>query len=104
MLRGHPTDEHPDMPNYFVELNVTGGELELDRAVRMLETAQRRMSGRSAVIPLSTGDRGRDTPRLVCLIEADSPEAAKRLMSVALVPHGPIREVSQRVRDRLLRA
>ena len=93
------------MPNFFVELNVSRGrELELERAARMLESAEARMGGTATVMTHSIGGRDGGAERLVCLIEADTPEAADRVMRVALVPHGRIREISERARNRLLRA
>jgi hypothetical protein len=88
---------------FLVELRVTGGgPLELDRAQRMLESAQARLSGPATVAPEFVHGRGEGGQRLACLLEADSLEAAHRLMSVALIPYGPIREISTLARRRLL--
>jgi hypothetical protein len=93
------------MPIFLVEVHVPGGrQLELDRARRMLESAQARMSGSAMVTTAWSGGPDGGGARLVCVIEGDSVETARRLIGVALVPHGRIREISEGARDRLFRA
>ena len=69
-------------------------ERELERAVRMLNAAQTRIRGsgiatRTTIVGLSRADS-----RLVCLVDVPSLEAARRLVGVALLPGGRIREIT----------
>lgn len=70
------------------------GALELERAVRMLDAAQARMRGTATVTRTIIAGICREDGRLVCLVEATSLEAARRLVSVALLPPGRIREIT----------
>jgi hypothetical protein len=82
-----------DVPYYLVEVHMQGaGELELSRAVQMLEAAQSRLRD-TATMPVVAG-LTREDGRLVCLIEATSLESARRVVSVALLPAGRIREIT----------
>ena len=93
------------MPSFVVALNLKGGRgPELVRAARMLDAAGARSSATATVTVRSFRGRGGEGVRHVCLIGAEGIEAAQHLMSVALVPHGPIRAISDGARDRLLRA
>jgi hypothetical protein len=71
------------------------GQFELERAVRMLEAAQSRSSGTEKVAPSILAGLRREDGRLVCLIEATSLESARRVVSVALLPPGQIREITR---------
>ena len=93
------------MPHFLVEVQMTdAGDLELERAVRMLEAAQARVHEASAVgRPLIAGI-SRGDGRLICLIEAPTLQAARRTVAVALLPPGRIREIDQISAQPLLRA
>ena len=72
------------MPIYLTEVHLaTASEHELERAVRMLDAAMDRMP--ESLHPTRTVFAGhsREDGRLVCLIEAASIEAARRLVSLA---------------------
>ena len=84
------------MPIYLTEVHLaTASEHELERAVRMLDAAMDRMP--ESLHPTRTVFAGhsREDGRLVCLIEAASIEAARRLVSLALLPPGRLREITQ---------
>ena len=71
------------------------GDLELERAVRMLEAAQDRVrepakDTRPIIAGISRADG-----RLICLIEATTLAAARRTVAVALLPPGQIREITR---------
>jgi hypothetical protein len=70
------------------------GELELERAVRMLDAAQARMREAATVTRTIMAGLSREDGRLVCLIEATGLESARRLVSLALLPAGRIREIT----------
>jgi len=82
------------MSYFLVEIPVPQSDrVDVDRAVRTLPAAQSRLSERAiAVRPLIAGvtdDRG----WIVLLTEAVTIEAARSLVSLALLPAGRIREV-----------
>ena len=84
------------MPTFLIEVHMAdAGALELERAVRMLEAAQSRMRGAATITRTLQAGLTREDGRLVCLIEATSLESARRLLSVALLPPGRIREITQ---------
>jgi len=70
------------------------GELELERAVRLLDAAQTRMRESATVTRTIMAGLSRADGRLICLVEAVSLEAARRLVSWALLPAGRIREIT----------
>jgi choline dehydrogenase-like flavoprotein len=78
------------------------GEQELKRAVRMLEAAQTRMQGSATVTPTVTSGHSREDGRLVCLVEATNLEWARRLVSVAQLPPGRIRQITHLAGTHLL--
>ena len=91
------------MPNYLVEVHIAdAGELELDRAMRMLEAAQARMRRTATVTRTIIAGYLREDGRLVFVIEATSLDAARRLVSLALLPAGRIREISHLAGKHLL--
>ena len=93
------------MPQFLVEIHMADAEQrELARAVEMLEAAQARSRGAGKVAPAIIAGLSREDGRLVCLIEATSLESAQRLVSVALLPAGRIREITPVTGRRLLRA
>ena len=67
---------------------------EFDRAVRMLNAARTRLleagtKTRTTIVGLS-----REDGRLVCLVDARDLQSARRLVSVALLPGGRTREIT----------
>jgi hypothetical protein len=96
MAGGRGGIDHAAMPHFLVEVHMTNaGDLELERAVRMLEAAQDRLREtathtRPVIAGISRGDG-----RLICLIEATTLAAARRTVAVALLPPGRIREITQ---------
>jgi len=96
-------NDHWAMPHYLVDVHMAdAGELELDRASRMLEAAQSRMRGTATVTRTIMAGLVREDGRLVFLIEATSLESARRLVSVALLPPGRIREITHLAGTHLL--
>ena len=93
------------MPVFLIEIHMAdAGTLEVERAGRMLDGAQARMQGtaiatRTIIAGLSRGDG-----RLVCLIEARNFDAARQLVSLALLPSGRIREITHLTGTDLLRS
>lgn len=78
------------------------GALELERALRMLDTAQSRMRESATVQRTIMAGLSRDDSRLVCLIEATSLVSARRLVSLALLPPARIREITHMAGAHLL--
>jgi hypothetical protein len=83
------------MPTFLIEIHLADAEdSEFDRAVRLLNAAQTRLlqagtNTRTTIVGLSREDR-----RLVCLVDAPDLESARRLVGVALLPGGRIREIT----------
>jgi hypothetical protein len=91
------------MPTFLVEVHMAdAGALELERAVRMLEAAQARMRGTEPVGRTILAGVSRQDGRLVCLIEATGLDEARRLVTVALLPPGSIREITHLAGTHLL--
>ena len=87
------------MRYFLVELPVHQPDrVEMERATRTLRVAEARLSGTAMaarpLIPRSINGDG----RLVCLIEAPNVQALRRLVALALLPVGRIREVSRPAR------
>ena len=83
------------MPTFLIEVHVGDvGALELERAMRMLVAAQSRMRGQATFARTMFAGLSRDDGRLVCLVEAASLESGRRLVSLALLPPGRIREIT----------
>jgi hypothetical protein len=96
--------EHWAMPHFLVEVHMSNtGEPELARAVRMLEAAQARLREGAVARPLIAGI-SREDGRLLCLIEATTLAAARRVVAIALLPPGRIREIDRITGSRLLGA
>ncbi len=94
--------DHVLMPHFLIEVHMSNAdELELERAVRMLEAAQDRLRDGAGAPPIIAGI-SRDDGRLLCLIEAANLAAARRTVAIALLPPGRIREVDQIAGSRLL--
>ena len=69
--------------------------VELERTMRMLRAAQIRLSGSlMAAQPLFAG-LTEDDGRLACLIEAPCLQSLRRMVALALLPAGRIRELAQ---------
>ena len=91
------------VPNYLIEVPLAdAGERELGRALRMLEAAYTRTRGTATATRTVIAGVSRADGRLVCLIEAPNIEAARRAVSVALLPPGRIREITHLVGTHLL--
>ena len=94
---------HATMPTFLIEIHLGDAEdREFDRAVRLLRAAQTRLleagtNTRTTIVGLS-----REDGRLVCLVDAPSLESARRLVGVALLPGGRIREITTVAEARLL--
>lgn len=103
MAGGDDGIDHGDMPHFLVEVHMTNaGDLELERAVRMLEAAQERLWEEATVtFPIIAGI-SREDGRLICLIEAATLAAARQTVAVALLPPGRIREIAHITGSRLL--
>jgi hypothetical protein len=95
MAAGAPGIDHDGMPHFLVEIHMSdAGELDLERAVRMLESAQQRVRDGSVAPPVIAGI-SRDDGRLLCLIEAPTLASARRTVALALLPPGRIREIAR---------
>jgi hypothetical protein len=96
MSKRRAADDHQAMPIYLIEVHMAdAGDLELERAVRMLDVAMTRMPKSTIVTrPIFSG-HSRDDGRLVCLIEAASLESARRLVRLASLPPGRVREITR---------
>jgi hypothetical protein len=80
---------------FLVEIHMNGaGQPELDRAIRTLEAAKARLPGTGTTTRTVVAFLIGDDSRLVCIIEATTAEVVRRLVSLALLPAGRIREIS----------
>ena len=70
-------------------------EFELERAVRMLDTAITRMPESTIATRTIIAGHSRDDGWLVWLIETASFESARRLVRLALLPPGRLREITR---------
>jgi hypothetical protein len=75
---------------------------ELERATRMLVAAQSRMRGQASFARTMFAGLSREDRRLVYLVEAASLESARRMVSLALLPPGRIREITNLAAAHLL--
>jgi len=88
------------MPYYLVEVRMTNvGQHELERVKPMLKAAQSHLRGSGIVARLVASGLSREDGRLLCLIEASDPASARRLVSVALLPAGRVREITPLAAD-----
>jgi hypothetical protein len=79
----------------LIEVHMAGaGEPELALAVRMLDAAQTRMREAAIVTRTIMAGLSREDGRLVWLVEATGLDSARRLVSLALLPPGRIREIT----------
>ena len=96
------SDDRP-MPTYLIEIHMGDvGEPELERAVRMLDAAHRRLQGSATGRRQAIAGVSREDGRLICLVEAPSHDEAQRLVDVALLPNARIREITELGGARLL--
>src|SRR6266508_3392094 len=103
MLRPAGTSDHPTVSVFLIEVHMAGaGELELEHALRMLDAAQTRMRESETAKRTIMAGLSHEDGRLVCLIEATSLASAQRLVSLALLPPGRIREITHVTGTRLL--
>ena len=77
-------------------------QLELERASRMLGAAQSRLQRAGMITHTIVAGLSREDDRLLFVIEARDPDAARRLFAVALLPTGRIREITIVPDERLL--
>lgn len=83
------------MSIFLIEVHMAdAGTLEVERAARMLDAAQARMRESATVMRTIIAGFSREDSRLVCLVEATSLDSARRLVSLALLPSGRIREIT----------
>jgi hypothetical protein len=86
------------MRYFLVEIPVLiPDRFEMERATRTLNAAQFRLSGSTMAAGPLIAAVLRDSGRLVCLIEAPSIPDLRRLIALALLPAGRIREISHPV-------
>jgi hypothetical protein len=96
MSKAQVANDHQAMPIYLIEIHMAdASELELERAVRMLGAAITRMPESTIATHTILAGHSRDDGRLVCLVEAAGLESAKRLVSLALLPPGRLREITR---------
>ncbi len=103
MVASGQARDHAVMAYFLVEIHMSGaGQLELDRALELLEVAQSRLREGDTQMSAITAGFSRVDGRLVCLIKATNLESARLLVSVALLPSGRIREITHLTQRRLL--
>jgi hypothetical protein len=84
------------MSYFLVEVRMSdAGQLDMERAARTLDAAQTRLLRTATPTRTIVAGFTQDDGRLVCLIEATSPEAVRRLLTMALLPAGRIREITR---------
>ncbi len=92
---GTAAGHHRDVSVFLIEVHLgDAGTLEVERAARMLDAAQARMKGTAAVTRTLMAGISPGDGRLICLVEATSLDAVRRMVSLALLPHGRIREIT----------
>jgi hypothetical protein len=83
------------MPHFLVEIHMPdAGQLEIERVTQMLGAAQSRLRRAGTLTRTIGAGVSREDDRLLYLIEARSPDSARRLLAVALLPAGRIREIT----------
>jgi len=93
------------MAHFLVEIHMPDArQFEMERATRMLETAQSRLRRAGTITRTIVAGLSREDDQLLYLIEAPSPDSARRLFAVALLPAGRIREITHVTGRRLLRS
>ena len=81
------------MSHFLVEILMSDAA-QLERAARMLDAAQIRLLRRAAATRTIIAGHCSDGGQLVCLIEAADLETVRRLISMAFLPPGRIREIN----------
>lgn len=82
------------MNYYLVEIPVPQSEgVDVERAARTLEVAQSRLLDNAIYVRLFAAGVTSEDGRLVCLIEAEGVEAVRRMVNLALLPAGRIRQI-----------
>jgi hypothetical protein len=82
------------MSHFLVEIRMNDAA-QLERAARMLDAAQIRLRRRATATRTIIAGHSPDDGRLVCLIEATNLETVRRLISMAFLPPGRIREINR---------
>jgi hypothetical protein len=91
------------MPTFLIDVHMADLDaLGFERAARMLVAAQARIGVSRPLTRTVVADLRREDGRLVCRIEADSLESARRLVRLALLPPARIREIGEVADDALL--
>jgi hypothetical protein len=81
------------MSHFLVEIRMNDAA-QLERAARMLDAAQIRLRRRGTATRMIIAGRSPDDGQLVCFIEASDLETVRRLISMAFLPPGRIREIT----------
>jgi hypothetical protein len=82
------------MPYYLIEIPMNEtGQIELERAMGTMGAAQARLRKNATATHTLIAGASAEDGRLVCLIEAPALETVRRLVTLALLPAGRIREV-----------
>ena len=103
MPAAHAPAHHAFMPTFLMEIHLAdAGDREFDRAVRTLNAAQTRLRAAGTDARTNIVGLGREDGRLVCLVDAPDLDSARRLVGVALLPGGRIRELTNLAATRLL--
>jgi hypothetical protein len=91
------------MPAFLIDIHLADAEdRDLERAARTLDAAQARLRATRTHTPTIIVGLRREDGRLVCLVDAPDAESARRLVRVALLPGGRIREITSLADTRLL--
>jgi hypothetical protein len=94
MCRAREANDDRNMAIFLIEVHIPdAGASELELAVGLLVAARLRMRGPASVAQAILTGFSRVDGRLICLIELTSLESAERLVSLALLPPGRIREI-----------
>ena len=91
------------MPTFMIEIPIAdAGPPEFERALRVLVVAQSRTRETPAITRTILAGLSREDGSFICLIEAATIQSARRLVRLALLPPGRIREITRLVDMRLL--
>lgn len=83
------------MAIFLIEVHVAdAGAFELELAIGMLAAAQTRLSRSESELRTILSGFSREDGRLISLVDAPSLDVARRLVSLALLPLGRIRELT----------
>ncbi len=84
------------MPFYLVEIPMnTAAWPELELAARTLDSAEERLRRTATAARTLIAGVTHQDGRLVCVVEAPSLEVVRRLVALALLPAGRIRQISR---------